>query len=264
VIFVLGIDAATWTIINPNLQRLKNFQRLCQIGQSKELTLQEKPISASVWCSMFCGKTPAEHMHESYVVGGNILRREDIAVDFIWDILQREGKDVRALNVPFVIPPYSFGVDFKPVGFGLPTNEKEWQEELDRVTEKTRELLAQKLDLLVSVYTLLDRIQHFHWGENCVVDWYEKLDDRVGELIFDSGFLEDSSNKLIVISDHGFCSFGEAKIQTLPEQTEQGRLKGDHHESALLVKVGIDYEINKPQDVFHMIRKAFFESSTKL
>jgi len=254
-IFVLGLDAATWTVITPNLDELPNFKKLCHIGQSKELILKEKPISASVWCGMFCGKTPPEHGHESYVVNGNIVKREDIKVDFIWDILHRQGKVARALNVPFVVPPYCFKVNFKPVGFGLPTNEREWQEELERITEKTRELLVQKPDLLISVYTLLDRIQHFHWGEGCVVEWYKKLDDKIGKIIFDAGFLKSKENGLIVISDHGFCSFGEAKIQTLPRETEEGTLKGDHHENALLITVNLDYRIDRPQDVFYAIRK---------
>ena len=254
-IFVLGIDAATWTVIRPNLDKLPSFKKLCHIGQSKELTLREKPISASVWCGMFCGKTPPEHRHESYVVNGNIVKREDIKVDFIWDILQRQGKVARALNVPFVVPPYCFKVNFKPVGFGLPTDEREWQEELEGITEKTLELLAQKPDLLISVYTLLDRIQHFHWGEGCVVEWYKKLDDKIGKIIFDAGFLKSKENRLIVISDHGFCSFGEAKIQTLPRETEEGTLKGDHHENALLITVNLDYRIDRPQDVFYAIRK---------
>jgi len=86
-----------------------------------------------------------------------------------------------------------------------------------------------------------------------VDEWYQKLDARLGELLLDTGFLSDKANKLIVISDHGFCSFGEAKIQTLPEQTAQGRLKGDHHENALLITVNVDYEINRPQDVFYAI-----------
>jgi predicted AlkP superfamily phosphohydrolase/phosphomutase len=253
-IFVLGIDAATWTVIRPNLDKLNNFQKLSTIGTAKELVLKEKPISPSIWCGMFSGKTPEEHGHESYVVNGNIVKREDIKVDFIWDILHKEEKKVKALNVPFIVPPYSFGVDFKPVGFGLPTNEKEWQEELERVTEKTKELLLQKPDLLISVYTLLDRIQHFHWGEDCVVEWYKRVDEKIGEILFDTGFL-NKDNKLIVISDHGFCSFGEAKIQTLPEETEHGRLKGDHHENALLITVNVNYEINRPQDVFYAIRQ---------
>ena len=250
--FILGIDAATWTVITPNLEKLPNFKKLTEIGKSKTIVLKEKPISASIWCGMFCGKTFQEHKHESYVVNGNIVKREDIKVEFIWDILDKEGKRVKALNVPFVVPPYSFNVDFKPVGFGLPTNEKEWQEELDRVTEKTKELLTEKPDLLISVYSLLDRIQHFHWGEDCVLEWYKKLDARIGELIFNTEFLNED-NKLIMISDHGFCSFGEAKIQTLPEETEHGRLKGDHHENALLITINVNHEIGKPQDVFHAV-----------
>lgn len=252
-IFVLGIDAATWTVVKPNLTKLSTFKKLCDTGKCLDLLITEKPISASIWCGMFCGKNFAEHGHDSYVVNGNIVNREDIKVDFIWDILHHDGKKALALNVPFVVPPYNYGVNFRPVGFGLPTNEKEWQEELDRVTVRIKELLTQKPDLLVSVYTLLDRIQHFHWGEECVVDWYQKLDARLGELLLDTGFLDDAANKLIVISDHGFCSFGEAKIQTLPKETEQGTLKGDHHENALLITVNLDYPINSPQDVFHAI-----------
>jgi predicted AlkP superfamily phosphohydrolase/phosphomutase len=250
-IFVLGIDAATWSIIRQNRDRLTSFRKLCDIGQCKELILKEKPISASIWC----GKTVQEHTHKSYVVNGNIVKREDIKVDFIWDVLHRQGKVARALNVPFVVPPYCFNVNFKPVGFGLPTDEKEWQEELDRVTEKTKELLAQKPDLLVSVFTLLDRIQHFHWGEDCVINWYQKLDKKLGEIIFNTGYLDSGDNGLIVVSDHGFCSFGDAKIQTLPRETEQGTLKGDHHENALLITVNVAYDIKTPQDVFYAIRK---------
>ena len=251
--FVLGIDAATWSVITPNLNKLTNFKRLIEIGKSKVITLMEKPISASVWCGMFSGKLLAEHKHESYVVNGDIVKRADINVDFIWDILHARGKNVKALNVPFVVPPYSFNVDFKPIGFGLPTNEKEWGEELERVTEKTKELLVvEKPDLLIAVYTLLDRIQHFHWGEEYVVEWYERMDEKVGELIFDTGFL-DGNNKLIVISDHGFCSFGEAKVQTLPEYTKDGQ--GDHHEDAFLVTVNVDYEVERPQDVFFAINE---------
>jgi len=254
--FVLGIDAATWSVVRPNLDKLPNFEKLTRMGKSKEIVLKEKPISPSVWCGMFSGKTPEEHGHEGFVAGGKLVRRENINVDFIWDILHRQGKKVNVLNVPFVVPPYFFNVAFKPVGFGLPTSEKEWQEELERVTGKTKEIIFQKPDLLISVYTLLDRIQHFHWGEDCVLDWYRKVDARMGELLFDTGFLEEKQNRLVVISDHGFCSFGEAKVRTLPEQTEQGKIKGDHHENTFLITVNVDYEIERPQDVFYAISSA--------
>lgn len=256
-IFVLGIDAATWAVVNPNLAVLPGFKRLIALGQAKELILKEKPVSPSIWCGMFSGKTFEEHGHEDFVLEGRLVKREDIKVDFIWDILEREGKKIKALNVPFVVPPYSFRVDFKPVGFGLPTSEKEWQEELERVSQKAKELMAEKLDVLIVVYTLLDRVQHFHWGEDCVLEWYQKLDRKIGELLLDTGFLEDRQNKLILISDHGFCSFGEAKVQTLPQKSDWGELKGDHHENALLITANIDYPIERPQDVFFALRKEF-------
>src|SRR5512137_1316425 len=151
-ILVLGIDAATWTVVRPNLDKLPSFARLCETGKGYDMVLEETPISPSVWCSMFCGKTPDEHKHGAFVTGGKLVRRQDIAVDFIWDILDREGWKVKALNVPFVVPPFSFGVEFRPVGFGLPTNDKEWQEELDRVTQKTKQLMAGSPDVIIVCY----------------------------------------------------------------------------------------------------------------
>ncbi|MCL5318929.1 MAG: alkaline phosphatase family protein [Thaumarchaeota archaeon] len=211
---------------------------------------------------MFSGKLFEEHGHESYMANDKIVRREDLNVKFIWDYLQAEGKDARALNVPFVVPPYSFRVDFKPVGFGLPSNEKEWTEELEKVTEHTKKLLEQRPHLLIAVYTLLDRVQHFHWGEDCVIDWYERVDQKLGELLFDTGFLEDQNNQLIIMSDHGFCSFGEAKVRTLPEKTQYGVLKGDHSEKAVLITVNVNYEINRPQDVFFAIKRTIDHEQT--
>jgi predicted AlkP superfamily phosphohydrolase/phosphomutase len=252
---VLGIDAATWEVIKPNIDSLPTFRKLCDIGCCREMVLKEAPISPSVWCGMFCGKTPDEHGHDSFVKDDRIVKREDIEVDFIWDILHRQGQDVRVLNVPFIVPPYCFNVDFKPVGFGLPTNEKEWQQELDAITQKTAALIESGCGLIISVYTLLDRLQHFHWGEDIVLEWYGKLDEKMGRLLFDSGFLEDKNNRLIVISDHGFCSFGDARVQTLPHKTGQGELKGDHHENAILITLNVDYQIDRPQDVFYALQQ---------
>ena len=188
---VLGIDAATWKVISPNLGRLPTFKKLCDMGKCSEIVLVEKPLSPAIWCGMFCGRTFSEHGHDSFVSGDKLVRREDIKVEFIWDMMRRAGKKVRVLNVPFVVPPYSFNVEYKPVGFGLPTNESEWWVELDKVTEKTKELMAEEPELLITAYTLLDRIQHFHWGESCVVDWYERLDGKIGELLFGTGFLNN-------------------------------------------------------------------------
>jgi predicted AlkP superfamily phosphohydrolase/phosphomutase len=254
--FVLGIDGASWNVIRPNLKHLVNFAKLIKIGKASELVLQEKPISAAIWCGMFSGKEASEHKHLGFTKEGKIVKREDIPLEFIWDVLN-EKIDVRVLNVPFVVPPYSFNVDFSPPAFGLPSNEREWREELSRVTGKTKELLAEKPDLLISVFTLLDRVQHFHWGEPAVLEWYKLLDMKIGEIMWTTNFLPSRENKLIVISDHGFCSFGEAKVQTLPKKTPYGELKGDHHEVALCITYNVSKPLRKPQDLFHILRKEF-------
>ena len=254
-IFILGIDAATWTVVKPNLSELPAFDYLCHKGDIKTLVVKEKPISPAIWCGMFCGLPLTEHKHEAYVENETIVKRENIKVDFIWDVYTKAGKKAVALNVPFVVPPYSYGAQYRPVGFGLPTNDKEWYEELERLTAKTKEVMAQRPDLLVSVFTLLDRVQHFHWGEPCVLDWYKRLDVKLSEMLIDTGFVDNPDNSLIVISDHGFCSFGEAKVQTLPKTTPSGELKGDHHENALLITVNVDYDIDRPQDVFNAVKR---------
>jgi predicted AlkP superfamily phosphohydrolase/phosphomutase len=253
-ILIIGIDAATWTVIRPNIDQLPAFKKICQAGIGRDLVIEETALSAVIWCGMFCGKELKEHGHKQYVKNGNIVKREDIKVDFIWDILQKAGKKVFALNVPFVVPPYSYNVDFRPVGFGLPTTPEEWQKELDQVTQKIKELMAKTPDVLIAAYTSLDRIQHFHWGEPMVLEWYQKVDNCLDEIIIKSNYLQDRQNRLIIISDHGFCSFGEAKIQTLPKKTAEGELKGDHHEIGIVITANLEYRIERPQDVFEAIK----------
>ncbi len=251
---ILGVDAATWKMIKPNLDELPSWKRLVEECKPGTVELKEDPLSPLIWCGMFSGMYYNEHGHKEFVDDGDIVGRDDLDVEFFWDELDM---DVRALNVPFVVPPYSYNVDFEPVGYGLPTTEEEWNEELEKVTEKTKEVLREGPDVLVSVFTTLDRVQHFHWGEDMVLDWYKEVDERLGELLFDTGFLEDEDNRLILISDHGFCSFGEAKVQTLPEETEHGKLKGDHHEEAVVITKNVERSIVEPQDVYRSVMDVF-------
>lgn len=56
-IFVLGIDGATWTVVRPNLDFLPSFKKLSQTADCRELVIREKPVSPSIWCGIFCGRT---------------------------------------------------------------------------------------------------------------------------------------------------------------------------------------------------------------
>ncbi len=253
---VIGIDSATWTVIKPNLSRLPNFKKLMEEGEYGSIYLKQKPWSPEVWCSMFTGLKPEEHGHHDFVVDGEIVKREDIKADFIWDILYRHGIDVRALNVPFVVPPYNFRVDFEPVAEGVPVDVEELLEEIEKVTEKAVEVLEEKPDLFIVAYTALDKLSHLHWGEPVLVDFYEKVDRAIGRLIpYDS--------EILVISDHGFCDYEKAPVRTLPKRTPKGEIKGDHHPEAIFIKKNIPCEISQPVDVFHCIKRMFLEEGAK-
>jgi len=248
-LLVIGIDGATFKVIKPHLNELPNFKRLMEEGESKIITVKDDIIlSAAIWCTIFSGKSVKEHNHKKFVVDNELQKREDIKVNFIWDILK--DKNVKVLQVPFVIPPYNFNAEYMPVGYGAASDLKELEEDTEKLFQRSLEVLSENPDLFIVVFSALDRLQHFHWGEILILDWYKKMDKILGELI-------SKGEKIIIVSDHGFCSRGEAKVQTLPDKNDKGELlKGDHHEEAILITKGIDFEIKDHKDIFSAIIKS--------
>jgi len=251
-LLVVGVDGATWKVIKPHLNELPAFKKLTHEGRHKTITLSEDTavMSPAIWCSMFSGVPYKEHKHKKYVEDGKLVTREDLPVKFAWDLL--DGRvDIRALQVPFVMPPYNFRCDYTPVGFGASKDENELDQDTDGITFKALETLKENPDCFIVVFNALDRIQHFHWGEPVVLGWYKKIDRALG-------MLEKYGEKLIVVSDHGFCGIGEARVRTLPDVSADGqKLKGDHHEEAILITHGVKTEINRPEDVFKAIMEEF-------
>lgn len=248
---IIGIDGAADSVIKSNLDRLPNIRKMINENSYKKILLREPPLSASVWCSMFSGKTVKEHKHTSYVVNGNPQTRENIKIDFIWDILTKEGIEVKALQIPFVYPPYNFNCDFKPIKNSFFTEISDLEEDLSNLTKKSILVLEEKPDVFIVVYTMLDRLSHFYWGDPIISEWYEKIDQKIGKLLI-------HDDKVIVISDHGFCDWDETESHTLSRKNKSGReIKGDHNKEAILITKNIDYNIEKPQDVFYCIKEEF-------
>jgi len=245
-ILTIGIDGATWRVIKPNLNDLPNFKKLMTEGSSKSLFVEDVVLSAAIWCTIFSGKSTKEHGHQKYVVDGKLQERKDIRVDFIWDILDKDHT-IKALQIPFVMPPYNFNCDYEPVGYGVSSDLVELSKDTDGVASKSLEILKENPDIFIVVFGALDKVQHFHWGEPIIIDWYKKIDEVLGRLI-------KYGERIIVVSDHGFCSRGEARIQTLPEKNDKGEpLKGDHHEEAILITKNIVFPIEKHKDIFSAI-----------
>ena len=252
---VIGVDAATWGIIKPHRDELPNFDRLMEECDYKTLTVDEKPKSAAVWTSIFTGKSQAEHGHQDFIVDDELQRRSDIDAKFVWEKLD-DKVDVRVLQVPAVAPPLNWNTDYEPEGFGLSSNPEELEQDMDQLLEKSKEVLEDDPDLFAVVFMQLDRISHFYWGEDIVLDFYRKMDDALGELLEYYDF--ESDEPLIVLSDHGFAEHGEGRVQTLPEETPKGEIKGDHHEDAVLMVNNLDIgEFHDPEDVGRKILDRF-------
>ena len=251
---IIGIDGAADSIIKSNLDRLPNIKRLINENSYKKIILKESPLSASIWCSVFSGKTVKEHKHTNYVVNGVPQTREDVKVDFIWDTLFREGIEIKALQIPFVYPPYNFNCDFKPIKNSFFTEISDLDKDLYNITKKSIQILKEKPDVFIVVYTMLDRLSHFHWGEPIILEWYGKIDNEIGKLL-------KYDDEVIIVSDHGFCAWEESKVHTLRRRNSQGRvIKGDHNQEAILITKNIDYNIEKLQDVFYCIKEKFNKS----
>lgn len=212
---------------------------------------QDPPLfSAGLWTTIFSGIPQKKHRYHNFTKDNKLMTREDIPVRFIWDELNAFCK-VRVLQVPITCPPYNFNVNFKPIDNGLSIDLNVLAKETDELTFKTLKILKAGCDLLITVFTALDRIQHFHWGENLVLAWYEKF-DRIIEL------LAKQAQKIIIVSDHGFSDFKESEFKTLPKFNVYGqRLSGDHHPEAIFITKNVKGRISESEQIYALIKRGF-------
>jgi predicted AlkP superfamily phosphohydrolase/phosphomutase len=251
IMIIIGVDAASHNVIEPNLDKLPNISGLIREGSYRRIKLKEKPLSISVWCSIFSGKMPDEHKHTDFMKDAVMKKRNEMDMDFVWDILCSNGIDVRAMQIPIFFPPYNFRCEFVPLKNGLSPDISDLEEDFERITDDSCRMLERKPDLFIVVYTMLDRLSHFHWGEPLILEWYRKIDSAIGRLAA-------YDNKVLIVSDHGFCSWKESKTNTLKRFTPSGReVKGDHSDISIVIERGVDFGITKPQDVFFAIMKEF-------
>jgi len=112
-VFVLGLDGATFKLINPWIEegKLPHIAQLVRQGASGTLTSTIPDHSAAAWSSFITGKNPgkhglfhfSEHLQDSYKVRFvNASMREGRS---LWGIVNDAGKRVGILNVPMTYPP---------------------------------------------------------------------------------------------------------------------------------------------------------------
>lgn len=150
-VIVLGLDGATWAILDPLLEdgHLPNIEELRSNGHSGTLESTFPPITAPAWLSMATGQNPGKTGVFYF------LNRDDRdSFDFeplgsdkfygksFWDVLSAHDQSVGVFNYPMLYPPYEID-GFMVSGLGSDADDTitypdSLGTELDEVTDDYR------------------------------------------------------------------------------------------------------------------------------
>src|SRR5271155_712859 len=111
-VFVLGLDGATWDLLEPLLQDslLPNVARLREQGSSGLLRSVFPPLSPVAWTGVMTGKNSGKHgifeflEHGHDPLHGRVNSSRVIQSDLLWEIAARHGKRTVAGGVPMSYP----------------------------------------------------------------------------------------------------------------------------------------------------------------
>ncbi len=112
-VFVLGLDGATFDIIDPMIERgeLPNFTRLLSEGVRGTLLSTIPPNSSVAWSSMMTGKDPGKHgiyYFRERRLGEYkrpLISSRSLKARTLWKIINEEGGKTGVINVPVTYPP---------------------------------------------------------------------------------------------------------------------------------------------------------------
>lgn len=144
-IFIIGLDAATWDLIDPWMQQglLPNLAKLVGSGTSGRLQSAIPPLTPPAWTSFMTGKNPGKHgiFHFLESQPGSYALRYSNAGSrrsaSLWRLLSDSGFTVGSVNLPFTFPPEKCAA-FQISGMDTPSEKSafihppELREELER------------------------------------------------------------------------------------------------------------------------------------
>jgi predicted AlkP superfamily phosphohydrolase/phosphomutase len=101
-LLVIGLDGATWTVIDPLLEdgRLPNLARLIDSGTRCVSSAFEPVLSPIMWTSLASGKRPEKHGVTHFLDTARSVRCKRL-----WDILERPDRPIGIFAWPITWPP---------------------------------------------------------------------------------------------------------------------------------------------------------------
>jgi len=111
-VFVLGLDGATWDVLNPLIQDglLPNLARIREHGSWGSLNSVFPPLSPVAWTGVMTGKNSGKHgifefiEHSHNPLAGRVNSSRAIRSPLLWEIAQQCGKKTVAGGVPLSYP----------------------------------------------------------------------------------------------------------------------------------------------------------------
>ncbi len=112
-LLILGLDGATWTVLDP-MRRLGHMPNLdALLARSAHGTLRSTipPVTSAAWSTMMTGCGPARHGvfdHRYFDIGAGRLKVNHsgrLRVPTFWHLLSQSGRSVASINLPVTYPP---------------------------------------------------------------------------------------------------------------------------------------------------------------
>jgi predicted AlkP superfamily phosphohydrolase/phosphomutase len=162
-VFIIGLDSATWDLINPWIQQglLPNLAKLVEGGASGKLQSALPPLTPPAWTSFMTGKNPGKHgiFHFLEPQPGSYAMRYSNAGSrrsaSVWKLLSDAGFSVGSVNVPFTFPPEKCAA-FQISGMDTPSEDSayihppEMREELTKAIGDKIELEVRYLGFMTT------------------------------------------------------------------------------------------------------------------
>ncbi len=112
-VLLLGLDGATWRILDPMIQQghLPHLAALREGGAHGELRSTIPPVTAAAWTSFQTGLLPGNHgvldfrQHDATTYETYAVSSRDVPSPTLWELASAAGKRVALLNVPLTYPP---------------------------------------------------------------------------------------------------------------------------------------------------------------
>jgi predicted AlkP superfamily phosphohydrolase/phosphomutase len=112
-LLVLGLDGATWTVLDPMRQRglMPNLDSILVRAAAGTLRSIIPPVTTAAWTTMMTGCGPARHGvfdHRYYDAAEGRMKVNHsgrIRVPTVWHLLSGAGRSIVSLNLPGLYPP---------------------------------------------------------------------------------------------------------------------------------------------------------------